>query len=72
MDFNNIINDNYYKIGNVLGVYCGFLVFFSALYLIFFRKDFSYFYILLFVAAIAFIYFSSNFLFKRSSAKWVY
>ena len=47
MNFKIKEESNFYKIGKTIGLYCGFLIFFSAVYFIFLRNNFSYFYVII-------------------------
>jgi len=56
MHFENKKYNFYYKLGNLLGVYLGFMVFFSIIYFLFMKQFFIYLYILIVGISFATIY----------------
>ncbi len=56
MDFEKKIENKYYNIGKIIGIYLSFLLFFSIVYYIFFKHKFTFSYILLISFLISSIY----------------
>ncbi len=60
MHFRLKFDNRYYKAGNIIGLYAGFLVFISVLYLIFFRAAFTYLYALFASILLTALYFTGK------------